>query len=837
MNWRQLHGKELVIDAKAMAAGTPLGPCFATAQVGGGDPPNPGAGVGFAVASRLLALAEGSRQIQLSLAFSSESGSPESLLASLRPKPGKTLQGAACAGEPPQAPDRPGWGLNQALLVELSTAAGWWTLPIQAASLKDTPANAKPAQWELALTLALLPSDPPLAPLAPGELPRLRLRLRPWKELGSGGGQWRSCGGFEGLRVTRARLRVEVGGEVQGKVQGLRGLRLQQDGTPVDPAEPFTPFGSEPVLGSSLFLSHPELLDGDLEEISFRGTWQKLPADLSGQYKEYTGLAATALTAQSFRIDLSLLEQNAPTLVEQTALPLFQPAGADSNQLADFDRLKISAKFTPPLMARPLASAPAGEALQQEDLRQQARVWRWRLTPTDFGHGRYPALAAAKAQAMALAISERAGLQALAMAEALRGTAGTLKERYDAALTKLEATPIGPESFTLPEPYTPLLAGLEVGYIRSRELGASGVEEDQLLRVHLLGDEEPLQLPPPLAPGSHAPGQAPLLLPSHPHPGELWIELEGLRPGQPLALAFQLAEGSARGQRPAEAIRWQLRQGWRWQPLPVQADGTDGLLHSGILRFALPEAATEKPPPLERIWIRASLLAPVEAYATILAIQSQAVEAEAVRPRGAEPLPPHTISDLAELLPEIAAIQQPFSSRAGRAAETEAQLRLRAAEQLRHKGRALAGWDYERLLWEAFASQLHTVVCLPAQTDRGVEVVVIPNLLTQVPRNLFAPGAPIDQLAAMERHLRQRCPAELAPVVRNAVYRPVTVRLWVCLRQGVDPAYAERQLRQELIRCLSPWCFDAAAEVRLGAAVRASDLVAAVEAWPFVAYL
>ena len=831
VNWRQLHGMELMIEAKAMAAGTPLAPCFGSAQVGGGDPPNPGPGVGFAVASRLLALAEGSRQIQLSLAFTAESGSLNSLLASLRPKPGTTLPSAAIAGEPPQAPDRPGWGLNQALLVEVSTAAGWWTLPIEAASLKDSPANSKPAQWELALTLALLPSDPPLAPLAPGELPRLRLRLRPRKEVGSGGGQWCSCGGFEGLRVAQARLRVEVGGEIKGKAQGLKGLGLQQDGTPVDPAEPFTPFGSQPVLGSSLFLSHPELLDGDLEEIRFCGSWQKLPNDLAAHYKDYTGLAATAVTAQSFRIDLSLLEKNGSTLVEQTALPLFQPAGAD------FDRLKITCRFTPPGTAKPLASAPNGEALRQEDLRQQARVWRWRLTPTDFGHGRYPALAAAKAQAMALAITERAGLQALAMAEALQGTAGTLKERYDAALTKLEATPIKPESYALPEPYTPLLAGLEVGYIRSQELGASGVEGGQLLRVHLFGEEEPLQLLPPLAPGSKATWQAPLLLPSHPHPGELWLELEGIRPGQPLALAFQLAEGSARGQRPAEAISWQLQQGWGWQPLPVQADGTDGLLHSGILRCALPEAAAENPPPLERIWIRASLLAPVEAYAKILAIQSQAVEAEAVRPGDAEPLPPHTITDLEELVPEIAAIQQPFSSRAGRAAETEAQLRLRAAEQLRHKGRALAGWDYERLLWEAFASQLHTVVCLPAQQERGVEVLVIPNLLEQVPRNLFAPGASIDQLAAMERHLRQRCPAELAPVVRNAVYLPVTVRLWVCLRQGVDPAYAERQLRQELIRALSPWCFDAAAEVRLGGAVRASDLVAAVEALPFVAYL
>jgi hypothetical protein len=355
--------------------------------------------------------------------------------------------------------------------------------------------------------------------------------------------------------------------------------------------------------------------------------------------------------------------------------------------------------------------------------------------------------------------------------------------------------------------------------------------------VHLFGEEEPLTLPPPLPPGSQAPWQAPPLLPSHPHPGELWLELEGVRPGQPISLAFQVAEGSARGARPQEAIRCDLRSGWRWQALPVREDSTDGLLHSGIVRFALPETGADQAPLPERLWIRASLLAPVEAFATILAVQSQAVEAEALRPSGGEPLPPHTITALEELRPEIAAIHQPFSSRAGRPAETEAALRLRAAEQLRHKGRALAGWDYERLLWEAFASQLHAVVCLPARGERGVEVVVIPNLRRQVPRNLFTPGTPLDQLAAMERHLRERCPAELAPVVRNATYMPVTVRLWVCLREGVDPAYAERQLRQELIRCLSPWCFDADAEVRLGGEVRAGDLVAALEALPFVAYL
>jgi hypothetical protein len=820
VNWRQLYGWEQRLEAKAMAAGEALAPGFHRQWDGDTNLPDPGPGLGFAVASRLLGLAEGSRRIDLTLAFSGERASLESFRASLVPRPGTTLPLDRCAGEPPRGPDQPGWGLNQALLVEASTAEGWWEVPIAEASLQPL-ADANPAQWRMALTLTLSTSDPALAPLAPGELPRLRLRLRSWKEGGSGGNQWRSSGAFEALLLAGARLRVEV--------EGLKGLRLQQEGTPLDPRQPFAPFGSHPEVGSSLYLSHPELLDGDLDEIRFRGSWQRLPADLASHYKDYEGLA-DPVTAESFRINLSLLERNALPVLEQAQQPLFQASGPDRN------RLEIRWTIDPLPRPKPLDKAPAAE-----DLREQQRVWRWQLTPKDFGHGLYPALAARKALELAQAINKQAGLQALAMAQAMdkaiKATDGELIKRYDDALGAFGATPNPAGGLALPEPYTPLLAGLEVGYSRSQDLGASGEPTGQLLRVHLFGEEEPLTLPPPLPPGSQAPWQAPPLLPSHPHPGELWLELEGVRPGQPISLAFQVAEGSARGARPREAIRCDLRSGWRWQALPVREDSTDGLIHSGIVRFALPETGADQAPLPERLWIRASLLAPVEAYATILAVQSQAVEAEALRPSGGEPLPPHSITALEELRPEIAAIHQPFSSRAGRPAETEAALRLRAAEQLRHKGRALAGWDYERLLWEAFASQLHAVVCLPARGERGVEVVVIPNLRDQVPRNLFTPGTPLDQLAAMERHLRERCPAELAPVVRNATYMPVTVRLWVCLREGVDPAYAERQLRQELIRCLSLWCFDADAEVRLGGGVRAGDLVAAVEALPFVAYL
>jgi hypothetical protein len=830
LEWRQLYGREQELKAEAVAAGEPLQPCFWSAREGVVEPPDPGAGPGLAVASRLLGLAEGRRRIELNLGFTAASGTAGALLASLVSASGAQdvqLKPDACAGVVPALPEQPGWGLNRALLVEMSTAEGWWALPIAEASLPD-PKAPETQLWELKLALQLTPADPALAPLAAGELPRLRLRLRPSREATSGSRPWQSCGGFEGLRLASASLRVQV--------EGLRGLRLQQDGTTLDPREPFTPFGSSPVVGSCLYISHPELLDDDLEEISFSGTWKKLPANLGTHYRAYSGwpglAAGTRVTAQDFCMDVGLRLRHGDSVLEKRALPLFAAAGGS----APADRLQAVCRFpTPSTRATSRAVAAA------EDLRDQARVWCWRLGPTDFGHGLFPALAASQAQALAKAISDAAGLRALAMAQAIGGTGGNLSERYENALTEADASEVNPGDFAVPEPYTPLLEGLSVGYSRSQVLGTTAA--GQLLRVHPFGEEELLTLTVPAA----SEREAPELLPSHLHPGELWLELVGTRPGLPLSLAFQLADGSARGARPTPAVQWELRQGWQWRPLLVREDGTDGLLQSGLLRFSLPEEVPE------RLWIRACLRGPLEAYATVLAIQSQAVEAEAIPPSAEpaeetpaaaggpaarrQPLPPHSVTALEEARPGIAAIHQPFSSRLGRSAETEAELRIRAAERLRHKGRALAGWDYERLLWEAFANRLQKVVCQPARQGEPLTVVVIPNLREQVPRNLYAPGAPADLLAAMEHHLRQRCPEEADLVVRNATYVHVMAQLWVCLREGVDPAYADQELRQALLRVLSPWCFDASAEVQLGGEVRASDVAVAIDALPFVAYL
>jgi hypothetical protein len=930
VEWRQLQAHHQQVESEALAAGKTLEPCFAMAAESDA-PPEPGPG--FGLASRLLGLAEGKRSITLTLGLEASDFSIQSLLGSLPgaraklkpadwPKATPELVGAHnYAGEVPNSFTTSGSGLNGALLVELSTAEGWLAVPIDQAILMDPrPAEDPSSYWKLTNTkpldnaaklavlqfrLNLEPAAPALAPLATGELAKLRIRLRPWREITDKGTCWRSCGGFERLRLATAQLRVEV--------QELLGLRLQQDGTPLDPLQPFQPFGSSPVVGSSFYISHPEILDGDLEQLSFQGSWLMLPKDMNYNYNCNSSGAAIApeFSAAACQAEVSLIHQNKPPIYEQSDVALFKTAldvvgnsdvktnlstDVDSDAEANADAkanadskanavakakasLQIDLNSLTPNKAMPISLAES----DGEDLRLQQRVWRWRLTPTDFGHGRYPSLVAQKAQQLALAISKKAAFEAFLMIEATRNdtinlstpvssmsTAAAIKppaaanpdmvlQKYNSATggstsRRSEIVNIDYSDYTVPEPYTPLLEKLQVSYSRCQNLSSINSALGQLMHIHPFG-EVPFWLgqnPQKIIDRSAAVGPinstsssghlAPLLLPSYPNPGELYIGLEGVQPPQPITLAFQLAEGSARGERPQPAVNWQVLDGAEWLPLQVREDGTDGLLHSGILRFDLPMVAAGCQLPPERLWLRASLLGPLRAYATILAIQTQAVEAVFLpQDHGPDhylrPLPPHSIEALVEANGQIASIRQPFNSCGGLAAEAETELRMRVAEQLRHKGRALASWDYERLLWDKFSNQLHRVICLPAQGSERVEVLVIPNLRQQQNGNLFSPGAPVDLLELMEAYLRERCPPEIDISVRNPIYFHVKVRLWVCLQDGVDRAYAEQQLQQELIGLLSPWADNADGDMSIGGMVFVTDIAAAIESLSYVDYL
>ena len=139
----------------------------------------------------------------------------------------------------------------------------------------------------------------------------------------------------------------------------------------------------------------------------------------------------------------------------------------------------------------------------------------------------------------------------------------------------------------LNEPYTPTLQSLTLAYTAHTavvNVSSTAAEDFAELDVQFF-HVGPLRRAPrsrPSAPGPRVrrDTQVPLV-PAYPHQGELLIGLSGLRAGDSVSLLFQVAEGSANPDVPAERPEWAVLCDNYWKPLgaaDVVRDTTNLLL-------------------------------------------------------------------------------------------------------------------------------------------------------------------------------------------------------------------------------------------------------------------
>jgi hypothetical protein len=209
----------------------------------------------------------------------------------------------------------------------------------------------------------------------------------------------------------------------------------------------------------------------------------------------------------------------------------------------------------------------------------------------------------------------------------------------------------------------------------------------------------------------------------------------------------------------------------------------------------------------------------------------------------AAPLPAGSIAKLQQPRAEIKSISQPYDSFGARLAESDAALRRRAAERLRHRGRALAPWDIERLVLEAFP-QLHRVKCIPhARPGRWLSpghttVVVVPRLHgSAAGADPLAPRVDLGTLEAIREFLLARGPIGTGLVVENAQFEALRVECGVKFKPGVAFNPHRLRLNERLVTALAPWAFDDAVPIRFGGRVFRSVLLALVESQPEVDFV
>ncbi|WP_207431414.1 baseplate J/gp47 family protein [Sabulibacter ruber] len=758
----------------------------------------PPATIGFAVASPLLYLTEGTRTITLKL----------------------FLTGAALSLE----------DYSAAIKAQVTTAEGWHPLSLISPyfCFQEECGNKL-----LVLKAKLQPDEPATAPFHP-EIhqaaydtahPVLSVHIQPQP------GKEYLYELVKDATLTKIELTVEG--------QGLRNLQLYNDFGMLDPAQPFMPFGPLPQKDASLIIGHPDVFlkrNATISALSIN--WKDKPSAVSTKPITIQSLQQGQWQTKTASADL--FELPAISLSAEDQLPLEYGLRPDytAASVKGFLRLKLNEDFGHRKYQKDLTDylidKAGGEAKAKKDAIQ--------------------AILSSSAEAADKVSQIQTSLNTMAPAptEPYTPVIEQIALDYSATatvdLTSKDSFLGRQVQFLHVYPYGQKEEHPALKRIDLRESSVLGLVpvfqrknvEDPFFKV----EEEDGSVKDWLT-----------------HEGEFYLGVEGATPPQTLSVLFQLVEGSANPQvkKPDQHVHWSYLAGNHWVSFQKEqvSDFTGQLTRSGIIRFQLPKAANHEHSllPSGQVWLRAAVHTASEAVCRAVAVLPQAALV-VFQDQGNAPdflarhLPAGSISKLVEPLAGVKKVEQPFASFGGALAETPPHFYRRVSEHLRHKDRAITLWDYEHLVLEAFP-RIYKVKCLPhtryeptgttgiynEKAPGHVTVVSIPDLRQRNAVDPLQPLTSVGELEEIKAFLRQRLSCFVTLHVRNPIFEQVKVKLEVSFFPQYDVSAYSQLLRQEITRFLSPWAYGQGQDLRFGGKIYKSTLIDFVEERPYVDFI
>jgi len=397
------------------------------------------------------------------------------------------------------------------------------------------------------------------------------------------------------------------------------------------------------------------------------------------------------------------------------------------------------------------------------------------------------------------------------------------------------------------EPWTPIINAIVIDY-----KATAYIEDIDLIHLYPYKDtykKEEIEL-------------QPTLFPTFCDEGTLFVGLSGLVPGDNLNILFQLAEATSDSESEKEPVNWHYLDNNIWKPLrkgfEVLNDATENLTTSGIVKLALPENMTKDNTvmPKNLHWIKASIAKNSKAVSETTGIHPQAMlsvftnEDANDKLRLSKPLEAGSISKLNTADANIKTVQQPYESFDGRLPEEEGQFYVRVSETLRHKGRAIQPWDYERLTLAAFP-QVFKAKCishsfaLDAHKYKNdfpyapgyVILAVIPDLNKLKAGNSFEPKVPVSIIEKIEALIRKR----ISPFVRFRAMNPRFEKINFCIKvqliKGKDENYYKEKLKEDLREFLAPWAVGEFSKLTFGQCVYRADIIRFLETRDYIDFI
>ncbi len=630
---------------------------------------------------------------------------------------------------------------------------------------------------------------------------------------------------LQDAEINRIDLKVDV--------KGIKTFAISNEYGQIDVSNPFQPFGPMPEKGSSLIIGSKELFQKKLSALTVNISWAIEPILFS----------STPSTVPKFALNVTML-------IGGSWKDLHSDTNSDNENRFKINTQEIIKSFS---LLSDWSATPDFTA--NEYYSSSARQGFFKLSVADgFGFKEYQTYSnnalinkITKAIQAAIADQNRTMQQA-----PLSGT------NAEQAIGGIETSGMLVSTGKIEEPVAPTIGALTLNYTAGTTLNSASKETIRFFHLAPFGHAEQFIIN----------GKTTFVLSQftfqcdskqQQSEAEFYIGIAGLQPPQNLSLLFQVLDGTANPVVTSNpAINWSYLQDNEWSAFDERGvqDGTDGLLNSGIIIFAIPREATINHSilPSGMIWIRAAVCGNSDAVCKLQLVAAQALKAAFIDQGNSPgfsttPLVSGTISKLVQPDAAVKTISQPFASFGGRGAEQSRTLNTRISERLRHKDRAISMWDYERLILEAFP-QIYKVKCLnhTYYEEEGsccelaaghVTILTIPNLEFQHLRDPLKPYTSLGLLARIKAFVEKRisCFTKSRLHVKNPKFEELNVSFNLRLHDGFDETYYMTILQQAITRYLSPWVFADGSSPSFGGKIYKSALINFIEEQPYVDYL
>jgi hypothetical protein len=670
---------------------------------------------------------------------------------------------------------------------------------------------------------------------------------------------------FKSANLLNARINVSV--------KGLTTLQLENDFGVLNSKKPFHPFGPIPENNANFWLGSDEIFNKQLSSLHVNIDWKNVPqADLGAYYNGYP----SNVDNKSFSVNATFNDDGGWKVVNEKRL-LFDEDDAtkkDENNYSvtwKFNRFgdimpripELKLEYVPPVLSRSSGISLHTEILNkinQFSVRTGVYASTASLAPMAFrpiGFNIsgirviemppiYRVLRRHKANA-----SLRKGFLHCALNQ------GFLFRQYRDKLTRQILNKV-PANELIREPFAPEAQSMSVDYnattgkvvFSDTSLDDYVHTEIELFHTGAFGQMREHAYP--RVQTGFLTSKAVKLLPQHTSEGNFYIGLTGLNANDAVCLLFQAAEGSADPELPKVDIKWSVLCDNYWKELgnlDFIFDTTNDLLTSGVIKMVIPREATtiNTIMPSGLLWLKASIPKFSKAVCQLTDVQSNAAIVEFENNDNdpahlASPLASGTIAKLQQPVGAIRSVAQPYASFGGSVQENGNGFYTRVSERLRHKERAIACWDYERLLLQHFPS-IYKVKCInhasaTSFADAGHTLtVVIPDLTNQNAVNPFQPRLDKNTLDLVGQFLQQHSTSWAEHHVINPVYEPVKISVSVQLKTGYEFNYYQNEINKVLQGFLSPWINGSAADIRFGGKITESHIVKLLEDLEYIDYL